>query len=140
MNGLASLVLPALTLGLGMGAVLARLLAATLAEERRKAYGLTVAAKGGGMRELLRHWLRNALGPVVLVFCLQLGMVLTGTVLTEAVFGWPGIGNLLVESLNARDYPVVQGCLILISVGYGLAILLADILQALLDPRLRRAK
>jgi peptide/nickel transport system permease protein len=140
MSGLSSLVLPALTLGLGMGAVLARLLAATLAEERRKAYGLTVAAKGGGTRDQLRHWLRNALGPVVLVFCLQLGMVLTGTVLTEAVFGWPGIGNLLVESLNARDYPVVQGCLILISVGYGLAILLADILQALLDPRLRRAK
>jgi ABC-type dipeptide/oligopeptide/nickel transport system permease component len=134
------LVLPALTLGLGMGAVLARLLAATLGEERRKAYGLTVVAKGGGTGTQLHHWLRNALGPVVLVFCLQLGMVLTGTVLTEAVFGWPGIGNLLVESLNARDYPVVQGCLILISVGYGLAILLADILQALLDPRLRRAK
>ena len=76
-------------------------------------------------------------GPVVLVFCLQLGMVLTGTVLTEAVFGWPGVGSLLVEGLNGRDYPLVQGCLILISVGYGLAVLLADVLQALLDPRLR---
>jgi peptide/nickel transport system permease protein len=138
MSGLSSLVLPALTLGLGMGAVLARLLAATLREERRKAYGLTVAAKGGATCDQLHHWLRNALGPVVLVFCLQLGMVLTGTVLTEAVFGWPGIGNLLVESLGARDYPVVQGCLILISVGYGLAVLLADGLQGLLDPRLRR--
>jgi peptide/nickel transport system permease protein len=137
-GGVESIVLPALTLGLGMGAVLARLLAATLREESAKAYGLTVAAKGGGTRTLLHHWLRNALGPVVLVFCLQLGMVLTGTVLTEAVFGWPGVGSLLVESLNSRDYPVVQGCLILISVGYGLAVLLADVLQALLDPRLRR--
>ncbi|HEX2859628.1 MAG TPA: ABC transporter permease [Alphaproteobacteria bacterium] len=138
MTGLSSVVLPAVTLGLGMGAVLARLLAATLVEERAKAYGLTVAAKGGGQGALLHHWLRNALGPVVLIFCLQLGMVLTGTVLTEAVFGWPGIGSLLVEGLQARDYPLVQGCLILISVGYGLAILLADVLQALLDPRLRR--
>jgi peptide/nickel transport system permease protein len=137
-SGFLSLVLPALTLGLGMGAVLARLLAATLRVERVKEYGLTAAAKGGDECVLLRHWLRNAVGPVVLVFCLQLGMVLTGTVLTEAVFGWPGVGSLLVEGLQSRDYPLVQGCLILISLGYGLAVLLADILMAILDPRLRK--
>lgn len=138
-SGVASVVLPAVTLGLGLAAVLARMLAASLRGEVRRDYVRTVAAKGGSRgRVVLRHALRNALLPVVQVLFLQLGMVLTGAVLTEAVFGWPGLGNLLVEALHQRDYPVIQGCLLLISLVYMVCVLLADGVSAWVDPRVRR--
>lgn len=137
-GGGMSLVLPALTLGVGMGAHLARLLAASLEGELQADYVRTARAKGAGFRRrLAHHALRNALVPVVIVFCLQLGMVLTGTVLTEAVFGWPGLGSLLVEALHGRDYPLIQGLLLLISLTYMAALVLGDWLAGRLDPRLR---
>ncbi|MCP5404686.1 MAG: ABC transporter permease [Pseudomonadaceae bacterium] len=137
-GGVASLILPALTLGVGMGAHLARLLSASLQEELAADYLRTARAKGAsGSRRLWHHALRNALVPVVIIFCLQLGMVLTGTVLTEAVFGWPGLGSLLVEALHGRDYPLVQGLLLLISLTYMAAVMLGDWLAGRLDPRLR---
>lgn len=130
------LVLPAVTLGLGMGAVLARLLANSLREEMAADYVRQVVAKGAGrVRVVGRHALRNSWGPVLVIFCLQMGMVLTGTVLTEAVFGWPGVGTLLVEALQGRDYPVVQGCILLISLVYGVLGVAGDVGAALLDPR-----
>lgn len=137
MQGVASLVLPSVTLGLGLAAVVARMLAESLLEERSKDYVRTVVAKGGELRRVRWHVVRNALLPTVQIVFLQLGMVLTGAVLTEAVFGWPGLGNLLVEALHQRDYPVIQGCLLLISVVYMLCVLLADVVSALLDPRVR---
>jgi peptide/nickel transport system permease protein len=134
-----SLVLPAVTLGIGLAAVLARMTSASLKTEIHRDYIRTVLAKGGGARyALLRHALRNALLPVVQIFFLQLGMVLTGAVLTEAVFGWPGLGNLLVDALHQRDYPVIQGCLLVISLTYMVCVLLADVVSALIDPRVRQ--
>lgn len=133
-----SLALPAITLGLGLGAHLARLVAASLREQLNADYARTARAKGATDRRILiSHTLRNALVPVVIIFCLQLGMVLTGTVLTEAVFGWPGLGSLLIEALHGRDYPLVQGLLLLISLVYMAALILGDTAAALLDPRLR---
>lgn len=132
-----ALVLPAVTLGCGLGAVLARMLAASLNGEVLRDYVRTVLAKGGTPALGMKHALRNALLPVIQLFFLQLGMVLTGAVLTEAVFGWPGLGNLLVEALHARDYPVIQGCLLLISLVYMLCVLLADLVSAIADPRSR---
>lgn len=133
-----SLILPAVTLGLGLGAHLARLVAASLKEQLNADYARTARAKGADERRILiHHTLRNALVPVVIIFCLQLGMVLTGTVLTEAVFGWPGLGSLLIEALHGRDYPLVQGLLLLISLVYMAALVLGDTAAAILDPRLR---
>ena len=137
MQGWQSAVLPSITLGLGLAAVVARMLTASLSEETHRDYVRTVVAKGGGRCRAGAHAVRNALLPVVQIVFLQLGMVLTGAVLTEAVFGWPGLGNLLVEALHQRDYPVIQGCLLLISITYMLCVLLADVVSALLDPRVR---
>ncbi len=137
MQGAASMILPSITLGLGLAAVVTRMLAESLIEERHKDYVRTVVAKGGDVSRVRWHVVRNALLPTVQIAFLQLGMVLTGAVLTEAVFGWPGLGNLLVEALHQRDYPVIQGCLLLISLVYMLCVLLADVVSALLDPRVR---
>ncbi len=136
-QGGESAILPSFTLGLGLAAVVARMLAASLNEETHKDYVRTVVAKGGGQGRATFHAVRNALLPTVQIVFLQLGMVLTGAVLTEAVFGWPGLGNLLVEALHQRDYPVIQGCLLFISLVYMLCVLLADVVSALLDPRVR---
>lgn len=139
MSGWASAVLPSVTLGLGMAAVLARMLAESLQHELGADYMRTLKAKGGNEgRGLWRHALPNALLPAVQIFFLQLGMVLTGAVLTEAVFGWPGIGNLLVEALHQRDYPVIQGCLLMISLVYMVCVLVADVVSGWLDPRVRQ--
>lgn len=136
-GSLAHLVLPAVTLGLGLAAVVGRMGAATLADVLDTPMVRTAAAKGGSLQRQWWHAARNAALPMVQVVCLQAGMVLTGAVLTETIFGWPGLGNLLVEALNTRDYPVIQGCLLVISVIYVLALALADALAHLLDPRLR---
>ncbi len=139
-EGWFSLILPAVTLGLGLGAHLARLVAATMREVMDADYVRTAVAKGASpARVTMRHVLRNALVSVVIIFCLQLGMVLTGTVLTEAVFGWPGLGSLLVEALHGRDYPLVQGLLIIISLTYIATNVAGDMLAAMLDPRIRSA-
>lgn len=137
-DSLWGLVLPAVTLGLGMGAVLARLLASSLGEVAGRPFVVTAVAKGAARgRVFWRHLWRNALIPAVQIFFLQMGMVLTGAVLTEAVFGWPGVGNLLVEALQGRDYPLLQGCLLMIALVYGVMTLLADVVSAVLDPRVR---
>lgn len=138
--GAASLVLPALTLGSSLSAVVARMLAAGLEAEGEKDYVRTAQAKGAGRVRVRLHVLRNGLLPVVQVVFLQLGMLLTGTVLAEAVFGWPGLGNLLVESLHQRDYPVIQGCLLLISLTYMVCVAVADWASGKLDPRLNRER
>src|SRR4029079_7749895 len=83
------------------------------------------------------HALRNGLIPVVTVIGLQLGAVLTGTIITETIFAWPGVGRLLIQAINFRDYPLVQGCILLISVTYVAMNLLVDLVYAWLDPRIR---
>jgi peptide/nickel transport system permease protein len=139
-EGWSSLVLPALTLGTGMAAVLARMLRGSLLETLSEDYVRTARAKGLPEGEVIRrHALRNAALPVVTVFGMQAGALLAGAVITETVFAWPGIGSLLVEAIARRDYPVVQGCVLLISTSYVLVNALTDLAYAWLDPRVRVA-
>lgn len=137
-EGLASLLLPALTLGMGMAAILARMVRSALLDTLNEDYIRTARAKGLSMRAVVwRHALRNALLPVITLLGLQLGALLGGTVITETVFAWPGIGLLVVESIQRRDYPVVQACVLFISLAYVLVNTVTDLVYAQVDPRVR---
>jgi peptide/nickel transport system permease protein len=137
-EGVASLVLPALTLGTGMAAVLARMLRSSLLETLSEDYVRTARAKGLSPAAVLRrHALRNAALPVVTVFGMQAGALFAGAVITETVFAWPGVGSLLVEAIQRRDFPVVQGCVLLISTTYVVVNAGTDLAYAWLDPRVR---
>ncbi|HXC52738.1 MAG TPA: ABC transporter permease [Candidatus Limnocylindrales bacterium] len=133
----AHLVLPAITLGAGMSGILIRMTRASLLETLSDDYVRTARAKGASpMRVLFVHALPNALTPVLSVLGLQLGAVLAGAVVTETIFAWPGLGRLVVESIQARDYPVVQGAVLVVATTTVLANLAAEIAQALVDPRI----
>jgi peptide/nickel transport system permease protein len=135
---LAHLVLPAVTLGAALAAILARMTRASLLEELREPYVLAARAKGvSRSRAVLHHALRNSLIPIVTILGLQFGVVLTGAVITETIFAWPGIGRLLIQSISFRDYPTVQGCVLLIAVTYVGVNLLTDLTYGFLDPRIR---
>jgi peptide/nickel transport system permease protein len=133
-----AVVLPALTLGTGLAAILSRMVRSSLLEVLGEDYIRTARAKGlPPHRILLRHGLRNALLPVITLLGLQLGALLAGAVVTETVFSWPGIGLLTIEAIQTRDYPVVQACVLLISLTYVLVNLLTDLAYAWIDPRIR---
>ena len=135
---LAHLVLPSITLGAPLAAVLARMTRASVLDELRELYVLAARARGvSKTRAVLRHAVRNSLIPIVTVVGLQFGAVLTGAVITETIFAWPGVGRLLIQSITFRDYPLVQGCILLIAVTYVAMNLLTDVLYGLLDPRIR---
>jgi ABC-type dipeptide/oligopeptide/nickel transport system permease component len=135
---LAHLVLPAATLGAALAAILARMTRASLLEELREPYVLAARAKGvSRTRAVLHHALRNSLIPIVTILGLQFGVVLTGAVITETIFAWPGIGRLLIQSISFRDYPTVQGCVLLIAVTYVGVNLITDLTYGFLDPRIR---
>ena len=135
---LAHLVLPAVTLGAALAAILARMTRASLLEELREPYVLAARAKGvSRTRAILHHAFRNSLIPIVTILGLQFGVVLTGAVITETIFAWPGIGRLLIQSISFRDYPTVQGCVLLIAVTYVGVNLLTDLTYGFLDPRIR---
>jgi peptide/nickel transport system permease protein len=132
------LVLPAITLGAALSAILARMTRASLLEELREPY--VVAARARGLsrgRAVLRHAFRNSLIPIVTIVGLQFGAVLTGTIITETIFAWPGVGRLLIQAINFRDYPLVQGCILFIAVTYVAMNLLTDLTYGFLDPRIR---
>ncbi|MBE0494181.1 MAG: ABC transporter permease [Thiomicrospira sp.] len=133
-------VLPAVTLGTALAAILARMLRASLLEIFHEDYIRTARAKGlSNTRVYGLHALRNALLPVVTIMGLQLGTLLGGAVITEVVFDWPGLGQLLVDSIQRRDYPVVQACILIISVAYITVNALTELVYAWLDPRIRLA-
>jgi len=135
---LAHLVLPAITLGAALAAILARMTRASLLEELGEPYVLAARAKGvSRSRAILYHAFRNSLIPIVTILGLQFGVVLTGAVITETIFAWPGIGRLLIQSISFRDYPLVQGCVLLIAVTYVGVNLLTDLTYSFLDPRIR---
>jgi peptide/nickel transport system permease protein len=135
---LAHLVLPAITLGAPLAAVLARMTRASVIEELRELYVLAARARGASrVRAVMRHAFRNSLIPIVTVLGLQFGAVLTGAVITETIFSWPGVGRLLIQSISFRDYPLVQGCILLIAVTYVAVNLLTDLVYGFLDPRIR---
>jgi peptide/nickel transport system permease protein len=137
-GGLSHLVLPALTLGTGMAAGLIRLLRATLLDRLGDDYIRTARAKGASEpRVFLKHALRNAALPVLTVLGLQAGGLLAGAVITETIFAWPGIGRLTLTAIEARDYPVVQGCILVIALSYVAINLGTDLLYACVDPRIR---
>jgi peptide/nickel transport system permease protein len=134
----AHLILPAITLGAPLAAVLARMTRASVIEELRELYVLAARARGvSRLGAVVRHAFRNSLIPIVTVLGLQFGAVLTGAVITETIFAWPGVGRLLIQSINFRDYPMVQGCILLIAVTYVAMNLLTDLVYGLLDPRIR---
>jgi ABC-type dipeptide/oligopeptide/nickel transport system permease component len=135
---LAHLVLPAVTLGAALAAILARMTRASVLEELRELYVLAARARGlSRTRAIVRHAFRNSLIPVVTIVGLQFGAVLTGTIITETIFAWPGVGRLLIQSISFRDYPLVQGCILFISMTYVLMNLVTDLTYGLVDPRIR---
>ena len=135
---MAHLVLPAVSLGLALSAILARMTRASLLEELGELYVRAARARGvSPSAAVLGHALRNSLIPLVTIVALQFGAVLTGAVITETIFAWPGIGRLLIQSIGFRDYPMVQGCILLIAVTYVSVNLLTDVLYGVLDPRIR---
>ncbi|MDY7095525.1 MAG: nickel ABC transporter permease [Acidobacteriota bacterium] len=137
-EGWASLVLPAITLGTALAGLLTRMVRSSVAEELHRPYLVTAQAKGLRRGQaVVRHALRNALIPVVTIIGLQFGALLTGAIITETIFSWPGLGRLLIQAIRLRDYPLVQGGVLIIAVTYVLVNLLTDLIYALLDPRIR---
>ncbi len=137
-QALRFLLLPAFTLSLHLGAELSRFLKASLLEVLSEDYVRTARAKG--LREravVLRHALRNSLVPLVTVLGIRFGRLLGGAIVIESVFGWPGVGRLVLQAIGNRDYTVIQGTLLLLVVGFVLINLLTDLLYAYLDPRIR---
>jgi len=137
-GSLAHLVLPSLTLGTGLAAILARMTRTSVIEELRELYVQAARARGvSPARAVLVHAFRNSLIPVVTLIGLQFGAVLTGAIITETIFAWPGVGRLLIQAIEFRDYPLVQGCILFIAVVYTGMNLLTDVVYAVLDPRVR---
>ena len=137
-GGLEHLILPALTLGTSLASILARITRSSVVETLQAEYIRTARSKGiSELRILFRHALRNALIPIVTVIGLQVGVLLSGAIITEAIFDWPGLGNLLISAINSRNYPLVQGCVLFIAGSYVMVNLIIDLLYAYLDPRIR---
>jgi len=137
-EGVMSLVLPAITLGAGLAAILSRMTRASLLERLGEDYLTVARAKGlPEWKVILKHALRNALIPIITVMGMQIGVLLSGAIITENVFSWPGIGTLLINAIEARDYPLVQGCVLFITLSYVLVNLLTDLFYGWADPRIR---
>lgn len=137
-SAVAHLVMPSLTLGLPMAAVLMRVTRTSMLEVLRQDYVTFAEAKGLAPRQVLfRHALKNALIPTVTVAALEVGSLLGGSMIVETVFGWPGLGRVVVESIFTRNYPMIQAAILLYAVTYVLLNFLADILYTVLNPRVR---
>ncbi len=137
-GGPSHLILPAITLGAALAAILTRMVRTSVIEELSSDYVRTARAKGlSPSAVLFRHAFRNALIPILTILGLQFGTLLAGTIVTETIFSWPGIGRLAVQAIGSRDYPLLQGCILLIAFSYVIVNLLTDVLCALVDPRVR---
>jgi len=140
-EGMSSLILPALTLGTALAALLSRMVRSSLLEVLNEDYIRAAHARGlSDMAVIMRHGLPNAALPIITVLGMQLGALLAGAVITETIFSWPGVGLLTIEAIQNRDYPVVQACVLLISLSYVFINLLTDLAYAVLDPRVRLEK
>ena len=138
MGSFSHLILPSITLGTALAALLARMTRSSMLEEIRAEY--VQAARARGLSEgmvIFKHTLKNAMIPVITVLGLQFGSLLTGAIITETIFSWPGIGRLLITSINTRDYPVVQGCILFIALAYLVVNFATDIIYSFVDPRIR---
>lgn len=137
-GGLPHLVLPAITLGTALAAILARMLRQSLVQVRESDYMRTAIGKGlSPMAALMRHGLRNALTPVVTLLGLQAGALLTGSIIVEMIFSWPGLGRLLMTAISARDYPLVEGCVLTFALTYVVVNMATDVVYGVIDPRIR---
>jgi peptide/nickel transport system permease protein len=137
-GGLAHLVMPAITLGAALAAILTRMVRSSVIEELGQDYVKTARAKGLIERVVVyKHVLKNGLIPVVTIVGLQFGVLLGGAIITERIFNWPGIGTLTLEAIYARDYPLVQGCILVIALTYILVNTATDMVYRLLDPRIK---
>jgi ABC-type dipeptide/oligopeptide/nickel transport system permease component len=137
-GGPLNYILPAATLGAALAAILTRMVRSSMLEELSSDYVRTARAKGlSTTAVLLRHALRNALIPIITILGLQFGTLLAGTIVTETIFSWPGIGRLTVMAISSRDYPLLQGCILVIALSYVVVNLLTDVLYAVVDPRVR---
>jgi peptide/nickel transport system permease protein len=137
-EGPLHLVLPAATMGAALAAILTRMVRTSVMEELSADYIRTARAKGLPERQVLfRHAFPNALIPIVTIIGLQFGTLLAGAIVTESIFAWPGVGRLTVQAIQARDYPLLQGCILVISFSYVLVNLVTDAVYALVDPRVR---
>jgi len=137
-GGLSHLLMPAFALGLGAAAIIARLTRSSMLDVLRMEYITTARAKGlAGAAVVLRHGLFNALIPIITIFGLQFGNLLAGTVIIETVFGRPGIGRLVVSAIINKDFPLVQGVVLFVAVGYVVINLAVDVVYAAIDPRIR---
>jgi ABC-type dipeptide/oligopeptide/nickel transport system permease component len=136
--GVEYLILPAVTLGAALAAILTRMVRSSVIEELNEDYVRTARAKGLSERQVIyKHVLKNGLIPVVTVIGLQFGVLLAGAIITEVIFSWPGLGRLTIDAINSRDYPMVQGCILMIALTYIIANLLTDFTYRLLDPRIK---
>lgn len=137
-GGIEHLILPSITLGTAMAAMLSRMIRSSLLEVLGEEYVTNARAKGLRERQvILKHALRNALIPVITIIGLQIGVLLSGAIITEAIFDWPGMGSLLLDGIYNRNYPVVQGCILVIASIYTIVNLITDIAYAWVDPRVR---
>jgi len=137
-EGLRSLVLPSMTMGLALAAILTRMIRVSLADELTQLYVTTAIAKGvTRSRAIFRHALKNALIPVITVLALQFGSLLTGAIITEQIFSWPGLGRLLIQSISTRDYPQVQASILVIALTYIFVNFISDLLYGVVDPRIK---
>ena len=140
METTSSIILPAMTLGFGLAAILTRMTRASMLEVLHEDFIRTARAKGlNESTVIFRHALRAALLPIITVLGLQLGSLLAGAVITETVFVWDGIGRLLVESIEKRDYPVTQACVMVVALTYVLVNIVTDLVYTKIDPRVRFA-
>jgi ABC-type dipeptide/oligopeptide/nickel transport system permease component len=137
-GGISHLILPAATLGGALAAILTRMVRGSMIEELSSDYVRTARAKGITETSVLfRHAFPNALIPIITIVGLQFGSLLAGTIVTETIFSWPGIGRLAVQAISARDYPLLQGCILIIALSYVSVNLLTDLVYAMVDPRVR---
>jgi ABC-type dipeptide/oligopeptide/nickel transport system permease component len=137
-EGLKSLVLPSVTMGLALAAILTRMIRISLADELGQLYVTTAIAKGVTRgKAIFRHALKNALIPVITILALQFGSLLTGAIITEQIFSWPGLGRLLIQSITTRDYPQVQASILVIALTYILVNFASDLLYGVVDPRIK---
>jgi ABC-type dipeptide/oligopeptide/nickel transport system permease component len=137
-GGISHLILPAVTLGAALAAILTRMVRTSVIEELSSDYVRTARAKGlSNAAVLFHHAFRNALIPILTILGLQFGTLLAGAIVTETIFSWPGVGRLTVQAIEGRDYPLLQGCILVIAVSYVLVNLLTDFVYALADPRVR---
>lgn len=135
---LSHLILPAITLGTSMAAILTRMVRSSMLDTLQEEYIKTARAKGlSESTVLMKHALRNAFLPIITILGLQFGSLLAGSIITETIFSWPGVGRLTIQAIVSRDYPLVQGCVLFIALGYVFINLLTDLLYLWVDPRIK---